>query len=79
VGILIESVEGQNAEETKRMHTVLKKVLLEEVKVRHALDNVPLTPVERQALWFRARSRFLERLSSIIIGLAEYRASAERH
>ena len=79
VGILIDSVEGQDAVETKRMHTVLKKVLLEEVKVRHALGHIPLSPVEKQALWFRARSRFLDRLSSIINGLAEYQAIAERH
>jgi hypothetical protein len=77
VVILIASVEGRNGEETKRMQTVLRKVLLEEVKVRYAIDTIPLSPIERQALWFRARARFLERLTSILVGLDKYKVRVE--
>jgi hypothetical protein len=68
---LINCVEGASGKETGWMQAVLRKVVLEGILVRDALDTIPLKPRERWQLWFKSRSRLLASLSRLLSDLAE--------
>jgi hypothetical protein len=69
---LIQNVTGADKVETERMRAVLTLVLIKRIKVADALRTIPLTPVERQALWFATRSQFRAMLTALIKDLLDY-------
>jgi hypothetical protein len=71
---LIESVDGQNEREAEEMRKVLERVLIHGVSAREALSVLPVPPMQRVKLWFRAASQFRDRLQNMIDGLDRYRA-----
>jgi len=69
---LIQNVTGTDKLETERMRTILTNVLIKGMKAADALRSIPLTPIERQALWFATRSQFRAMLTVLISDLFTY-------
>lgn len=75
---IVSSVEGDDAQHTTRVRIFLRKVLLESVPVREALDalKIPSTPFRtRPQFVARARRVFLDRIAAV---KAELDAFGER-
>src|SRR5207249_7738244 len=50
---LIGDLEGSTRQETDRMQSILRKVLLEKLTAEQAVQSIPLSKVGRLGLWFR--------------------------
>jgi hypothetical protein len=72
IEFLILSIEGSTKEETKRMQSLLQKVLLKRVPAANALESLSLPRQQSRALWFKAAGAFRASLESLTIELYTY-------
>jgi hypothetical protein len=72
VGEIITRIEGASKLETRRIRSVLQKVVLEKASVAEALDATGLQGIESKKLWFTARHHFMTRLEELIRELVTY-------
>lgn len=70
---IITRIEGASELETKRMRSVLQKVVLEKASVAEALDATGLRGIESRKLWFTARHHFRTRLEELLRELGNCR------
>jgi hypothetical protein len=72
ISMAIEGIEGSSPEETEKLQTLLKEVVLEGARAEDALTTV--TGSNREfGLWFKARGQFLNRLDHVIDTIQHYR------
>jgi hypothetical protein len=71
---LILNIQGKDDEESRRIQSVLEKVLLEGSTVQDALAPLKLSPKEQRIFWIKAAGRFRARLKFVITELNRYLA-----
>jgi hypothetical protein len=69
---LINRVEGDNPDQSEQMRAVLQKLLIEGVDLRDAVAPLPLTPLRKIQVGFKALNSLYTTLKRLVLELAKH-------